>query len=198
MNVDTGSSTETAYSSAAGHAEGSAMAMAPNSVVTAEQHSSEGARAEEVLDAVAAFFDSWFPRLEALLTRCDAVARQTAAVEQQRAALEEDKQQWEQQREEEAQQFQDVVHQLSAAWLRLEAEQRELLQTRAAAAVATTSGTPESDRGGGSAVAAHPHGMEVSPGSVPPPLPVDVSPVSAPPFSQQTNQSINRDYQAGG
>ena len=85
----------------------------------------------EIVGDVQRFLDCWTQRFDQLLQQCRDRTEQDAELHGRAAAFEQQRRQWEQQRQRETEQLHQKAEQLTEAWLRLEQQQREVLQAQA-------------------------------------------------------------------
>lgn len=86
----------------------------------------------EVATGIEAFLGRWVSRLEGLLDHYGNTSQHEAILERRIAQFDEEQRRWNEHRQQEMQQIQETAEQLSAAWERLEDEQRRVLQAREA------------------------------------------------------------------
>ena len=89
-----------------------------------------GDDARQVVDDVESYLVGWMARLQRVLDQCHSIAQREAQLIDRTAAIEQQHQQWQAQRQQEMQQIHQGAEQLSAAWQRLESEQRQWLSAR--------------------------------------------------------------------
>lgn len=96
-----------------------------------------------IADEIEAYLKLWLSRLEDLLEHSGDCSSGDAALEARVANFEEEQRRWKLHRQQEMQQMQETAEQLTAAWARLENEQRRLLQAQEASQPRTARRSPE-------------------------------------------------------
>lgn len=83
-----------------------------------------------IADEIESYVGLWLSRLEEVLEGCVVDSPTDTAIDARIAEFEEERRRWNLQRQQEMQQMQETAQQLTAAWARLENEQRRLLQAQ--------------------------------------------------------------------
>ncbi len=100
---------------------------------------------QDVISDVEAFLSDLFHRLDHNIAVSDTVAEPDERLRQRIEEFQYEKSQWEAKRKCDAEQFREKADQLTDAWLRLEAEQRKILQMKEPHAAASRERLPASD-----------------------------------------------------
>ena len=110
------------------------MNSEPDRLMEIASSGASTARAQEIVDALQAvvcdlesFMTSWLGRVQQDLASIN-VSSEGGALKQRLQIFQEEKKQWEAKRQRELEEIEHKSNQLTDAWLKLEAEQRQLLQ----------------------------------------------------------------------
>lgn len=98
-----------------------------------------------IADEIEAYLGQWLSRLEGVLEQYGDGSTDDGALEARMAEFEEEKRSWNLHRQQEMQQMQETAEQLTAAWARLENEQRRLLQAQESLQVRATTASNSTD-----------------------------------------------------